>query len=222
MISKVLLLSAAIVIVLGAAIYIPATLQPSANTTLSTVTTTSSCTTSNTSVSTTAQSSTSTTSMTSTVTITSTSSSAISNVTSGQFSYSPGTPVKVESVQAITAKDSHGNTTVTFQVLFENIGIAPIYVVGGCGGGLSASIVGNSSVLRQVPGGPLCDCAAIILPLSEGQNHTSITPGCWSGYAYHLVSSGMVTMNMTLDWSTNAQSLVGTDSTSIQAEFTFA
>jgi hypothetical protein len=223
MISKVLLLSAAIVVVLGAAIYIPATVQPSASSTLSTATTTSSCTTSNTSVSTTTWSSTaSTTSTTSTATSTSTSSSANSNVTSGQFSYSPGTPVKVESVQAITAKDLHGNTTVTLQVLFENVGIAPIYVVGGCGGGLSASIVGNSSVLRQVPGGPLCDCAAIILTLSEGQNHTSITPGCWSGYAYHLMSSGMVTMNMTLEWSTNAQSLVGTDSTSIQAEFTFA
>ena len=205
MVSKILLLSAVIVVVLVAAIYIPAPAQSSsASSSSSTATTTSSCTTSD-----------------STTTSTSTS-SATSNVIYGQFSYTQASSVKIVSVEATAAEDSYGNTTVAFQVLFENVGVAPIYVLGGCGGGLSATIVGSSSVLRQVSGGSLCDCAAIILTLVQGQNHTSVTPGCWSGYAYHLLSPGSVTMNMTLQWSTNGQSLEGTNSTSIQAEFAFS
>ncbi len=142
-------------------------------------------------------------------------------MTSGKFSFSPTSPVKIESVQAVTAEDSHGNTTVTFQVLFGNTGSAPVYVIGGCGGGLSSSIVGNSTVIQRVPGGPLCDCPAIILTLNEGQNHTSVNPGCWSGYAYYLLSPGTVTMDVTLQWSSNAQGLENTNSTSIQVGFTF-
>ena len=222
MASKALILSAVIAVVLVAAIYIPAPAQPSgASSSSSTATATSSCTTSGSTSTTTEASTTSTTLSASTATSTSTSSGATSNVTYGQLTYSPASPVKIMSVQATTAEDSHGNTTVTFQLLFENTGVAPIYVMGGCGGGLSASIIGSSSVLRQVPGGPLCDCAAIILTLVQGQNHTSVTPGCWSGYAYHLLSPGTVTMNMILQWSANGQSLEGTNSTSIQAEFAF-
>jgi hypothetical protein len=143
-------------------------------------------------------------------------------VTNAQFSYSPTSPVQIQSLQALTTRDSSGNDVVTFQVLFENAGGAPIYVMGGCGGGFSSSIVRNSSVIQQVSGGPLCDCAAIILTLDQGQNHTSVTPGCWSGYGYRLLSSGTVTMNMTVRWSTNAHDFLGTNSTSIQAEFVFA
>ena len=110
---------------------------------------------------------------------------------------------------------------MTFQVLFENNGAFPIYVIGGCGGGLTSSIVGNSTVVRQVRGGPLCACAAIIITVDQGQNHTSTNPGCWSGYYYELVGHGMVTMNMTLKWSTDDKNFQGTNSTSIQAEFTF-
>jgi hypothetical protein len=221
MASKLLLLAAVIVVVLVAAIYIPAPGRPSGASSGSSTATASSCTSSD-STATAVSSTASTTLTTSSASSTSTSSSANSNDTHGQFGYTPGSPVKIVSVEATTAEDSHGNTTVTFQVLFENAGVAPIYVVGGCGGGLSASIVGSSSVLQQVPGGPLCDCAAIILTLVQGQNHTSITPRCWSGYAYHLLSPGTVTMNLTLLWSTNGQSLEGTNSTSIQAEFAFS
>ncbi|MDA4132624.1 MAG: hypothetical protein OK454_05805 [Thaumarchaeota archaeon] len=121
---------------------------------------------------------------------------------------------------ATAATQSDGSVFVTFQVLFENDGAAPVYVLGGCGGGLSSSISGNSSVLSRVPGGPLCDCAAIVVTLDQGQNHTSTNPGCWSGYNYELVGHGSVTMNMTLEWSSNGQDLLGTNSTSIQAEFT--
>jgi hypothetical protein len=207
MISKLLLLAAAIIVVLGAAIYVPSLVQsPSSSSSLTTSTTATSCTTVSSTVSTT----------------TTTSSSTDSNVTYGQFSYSPSSPVRIESVQAVTAPDSHGNTTVTFEVLFQNIGSAPVYVMGGCGGGLSASVVGASSVIQKVQGGPLCDCAAIILTLGQGQNHTSITPGCWSGYAFHLLSPGTVSVNMTLAWSTDGQSLGGSNSTSIQATFSFA
>ncbi|MGA2200021.1 MAG: hypothetical protein ABSG45_08800 [Nitrososphaerales archaeon] len=226
MVSRVLLLSAAIVVVLGAAIYVPAMIQsPPSRSTVSTATTATTCTTSGstTAESTTQSATTSTTSTTLTTTSTTapTSATTPSNATNGKFSFSPTSPVKIESVQAVTAKDSHGNTSVTFQVLFENTGSTPIYVIGGCGGGLSSSIVGNSMVIQRVPGGPLCDCPAIILTLNDGQNHTSVNPGCWSGYAYHLLSPGTVTMNMTLQWSSSVQGLESTNSTSIQVGFTF-
>ena len=129
--------------------------------------------------------------------------------------------MKVDWVQAVTSKDSAGDTIVTFQVLFGNAGMAPVYVVGGCGGGLSASVVGSPTAIQQVSGGPLCDCAAAILTINEGQNHTSVTPGCWSGYSYRLVSPGTLLINMTLRWSIDPQNFAGTNSTSIQAVFVF-
>jgi len=129
--------------------------------------------------------------------------------------------VKIESVQASTAQQD-GATRVTFQVLFENVGNSPIYVLGGCGGGLTSSIVGSSSVIQQTAGGPLCDCAAIILTLESGQNHTSTNPGCWSGFYYDLVGSGTANVNFTLSWSTGSQNVIqGTNSTTISAQFTF-
>jgi len=130
-------------------------------------------------------------------------------------------PVRVDSVTATTSTGTDGNTHVTFQVQFENTGTAPVYILGGCGSGLSSSIASGTSVLRQVNGGPLCDCAEVILPLYQGQNHTSTNPGCWSGFSYELVGQGMVDMNFTLRWSSSGQGLPDSNSTSIQAQFNF-
>ena len=127
----------------------------------------------------------------------------------------------VDSVAAITSVHSDGFTYVTFQVLYTNGGNSPIYVIGGCGGGLTSTIEGNSSVLLRTTGGPLCDCAAYIVTLEHGQNNTSVGPGCWSGYYYRLVGHGTVTMNLTLGWSSNGQNFNQSNSTDIQAEFTF-
>jgi hypothetical protein len=129
--------------------------------------------------------------------------------------------VKIASVEASTAQQE-GAVRVTFQMLFENVGTTTIYVLGGCGGGLTSSIDGDSSVIQQTAGGPLCDCAAIVLALEAGQNHTSTNPGCWSGFYYDLVGSGTFTMNFTLNWSTDGQNAIqGTNSTTITAQFTF-
>ncbi|MDA4121935.1 MAG: hypothetical protein OK456_01995 [Thaumarchaeota archaeon] len=219
MISRVALVAAVIAVALLGAAYLPGVVSPATSSTGSTTvtqTTATSCTTST-------VSSSSTTSMTSANSTTSTvsSSTTSSNVTSGSFTYSPAGPVKIDSVQATTAQED-GVTRVTFQVLFENTGTSPIYVLAGCSGGLSSSIPANSSVIKQTTGGPLCDCAAVILALDDGQNHTSISPGCWSGYYYDLVGSGTVEANFTLNWSADQQDAVsGTNSTTIYAHFTF-
>jgi hypothetical protein len=236
------MLSAVVMVALVAAIYVPSLIQmPGASSSVitsdsslaSTETTATSCTTSNaTSTSTTSSStstSTTTTSSTSTVTVTNTSSTSPANVTYGSLTYSPTSPVKIESVEAITSQAQDGSIHVTFQVLFVNTGTAPIYVIGGCGGGLSSSIAGNysysaggSSVIQKIVGGPLCDCAVILLSIGNGENHTSANPGCWSGYNYVLVGSGAVDMNFTLQWSTDSQhAFQGTNSTSISAVFDF-
>ncbi len=218
---KVVIVAAVIAVTLVGAAYLPGIVQGSS--TSSSASPTSTTTTQTTATSCTTLSSASTTEYTSSTSVstTITSSSSSSNSTFCSFTYSPASPVKIESVQASTAQQD-GATRVTFQVLFENVGNSPIYVLGGCGGGLTSSIVGSSSVIQQTAGGPLCDCAAIILTLESGQNHTSTNPGCWSGFYYDLVGLGTANVNFTLSWSTGSQNVIqGTNSTTISAQFTF-
>jgi hypothetical protein len=170
------------------------------------------------------------TTMTSTVTTTVTSWSTVTTteVTSttilaaGSFDYSPKYPVKIDSVKAVMNQGQNGDTRVTFQVLFENIGSSPVYVAGGCGSGLNSTIPANSPIIQKVQGGPLCLCAQFIMPINPGQNHTTITPGCWSGYYYKLVQAGTVDVNFTLYWGSNGESYTQSNSTSISAKFTLA
>jgi len=220
MIPKSAILAVVVIAVLAGAAYY-STSSPGTVTSSSTTATSTSCETATSSSSTSSGSSSSvasSTSSSSTTTITASSSST--TATNSSFTFAPSSPVRIDSVTATTAVQSNGSVFVTFQVLFENDGGAPIYVLGGCGGGLSSSISGSSSVLSRVPGGQLCDCAAIVVTLDQGQNHTSTNPGCWDGYNYELVGHGPVTMNMTLQWSSSEKDLLGTNSTSIQAEFT--
>jgi hypothetical protein len=127
----------------------------------------------------------------------------------------------VDSVTAVLEPGQNGTRDVVFQVVFTDDGDSPVYVMGGCAGGLSSSVVGDQTVVKQVTGGPLCDCAAMILTLQTGQNHTSVNPGCWSGYSYRLVGHGSVTMNMTLNWSAGGQGPEFSNFTAFQAQFTF-
>jgi hypothetical protein len=219
MIPKSAILAVVVIAVLAGAAYY-STSSPGTVTSSSTVTTSTSCATVTSSSSVSSNSSSYATSSTGSSSTTTIASSSSTNATNGSFTFSPGSPVRIDSVTATTTTQSDGSVFVTFQVLLENDGATPVFVLGGCGSGLSSSISGNSSVLSWVLGGPLCDCAAIVVTLDQGQNHTSTNPGCWSGYNYELMGHGPVTMNMTVQWSSNGQDLLGTNSTSIRAEFT--
>ena len=166
-----------------------------------------------TSVSTTSTSCTSVYSTTSTTTTNTYSSHTVN----GSFTYSPTYPVVVESVQAVLTTDQNGVTLVTFKVLFENDGSSAIYIIGGCGSGLTSSTT-NSSVIQKVAAGPLCLCPALIMQLPPGQNHTSTNPGCWSGYSYRLLKPGSATVELVQSWSGSTSS----NSTAIEASFNFA
>ena len=144
------------------------------------------------------------------------------STTMGSFSYAPNQPVKIDSVRALVYQGANGDKLVTFRVLFENVGASPFYVISGCGSGLTATLPANSVVVQKVSGGPLCACAEFIAPVNPGQNHTSITPGCWSGYYYKLVQPGTVNVNFTLNWGTDGQNFQQSNSTTISATFTFS
>ncbi len=161
--------------------------------------------------------------ITSTITVTTTSASTVTptNMTSGSFTYSPSSPLKIQSVQAIVSRAENGDRYVTFTVELKNTSNSTIYIVGGCGSGLYLSTPADSAVLQEISSGPVCLCPEFIMPLYQGQNHTSTVPGCWSGYAVKLLSSGMVTVNLTQYWSTESSGAQNENHTSITASFTF-
>jgi len=195
---KWLAVAVGVIVVAGAGIYLPFVLQPS---------------TSNGSTTTTCSSSTWTTSV-STTTVS-------QNTTLGSFTYSPDKPVKIDHVRATVSQIAGGDKLVTFSVLFENVGTSPVYVAGGCGSGLTASVPANSPVIQRFSSGPVCACAQFIGPVNPGQNHTSVTPGCWTVYHYRLAQPGTVTLNFTLSWWPDGQNLQLANSTTITATFTF-
>ncbi len=144
------------------------------------------------------------------------------STTLGSFSYSPDKPIKIDAVQAMIYQGTSGDKFVTFSVLFENVGNSPVYIISGCGSGLTATLPANSVIVQKVSGGPVCACAEFIAPVNPGQNHTSITPGCWSGYYYKLAKPGTVGVNFTLNWGSNGQDFQQSNSTTISATFTFS
>jgi hypothetical protein len=157
----------------------------------------------------------------STATGTSSSSSISSNLTLGSFTYSPDSTVEIDRVTATTSTTQNGTMDVIFQAQFANNGSSSIYYIGGCGSSLSTSIAATSAVLKQDSNGTPCLCDESLMPLKSGQSSLSADPGCWSHYYYELVGHGIIEVNMTLGWSTNSQNFQGTNSTSIQAQFTF-
>ena len=147
-------------------------------------------------------------------------STSSSDIGASSFTYSPRSPVQIESVAVAESAGQNGTTDVTFQVYSKNVGTPQIYVVGGCGSGLSISVPGSSAALKQISNHILCECAESLMSLKSGQNNTSVDPGCWSRYYYALVGHGTAEVNMTLAWSTNSD-FAGTNSTAIQAQFAF-
>jgi hypothetical protein len=114
----------------------------------------------------------------------------------------------------------NGQSYVTFEVNFQNVGNSTIYVAGGTGE-LSVSTLGNSSVLRPVTS-EICPGTFAIIALSPGQNYTMYGPGCDSGFDYQLVQAGNVTLTFSFDWTTNSQANTSPNSTTITAQFSFS
>ncbi len=159
-------------------------------------------------------------STTSVVSATASSTTASSQTVSGMFNFNPAYPVSVKSVQAIVSRNQSGGGYVTFSVSLRNVGNASIYIIKGCGSSLDSTIL-NSSIIRAVPGKPLCLCAETLAPLGANQNQTLSTPGCWSGYVYELTGSGTANVNFILKWGSTNQSYSSSDSVSIDATFRF-
>ena len=159
----------------------------------------------------------------STITSTSSLSTTVSTTTgsttgqatpSGSFTYAPSAQVQVLSVMATASSGG----ALSFSVQYQNIGGGGIYVLGGGGSSLSATFVSGGSIVSQVPG-PRCQIATTMVPVSPGADHTSVTPGCWSGFHYQLQGAGSVQVQLTLTWSDGADQ-TGGGSINITASFT--
>jgi hypothetical protein len=159
-----------------------------------------------------------TTSTTSTSTPTSTTSTSVTStqslVTGGSYTYNASSQVKVLSVAATVS----GDGTVVFSVQFENIGNSTIYILGGGGSGLNASVPSGSSVSTQFDKAR-CMIVTTNVPVAPGQDYTATTPGCWSGYSFNLVAPGTVTVQLILSWSAGSSSPAPSGAVTITAEF---
>jgi hypothetical protein len=170
-----------------------------------------------------------TTTTTSTVTITPTTSTTSTGVTNGSFSFSPASPVRIDSVQALVQQNQGGPDSLIFMVGFTNIGASPITVVGACFSPLEVSPPANSTVV-QTATGTFVQCEAISCnSINPAQSSEASTEPAWQGPgpAPHLilVKPGTVTIMFVLHWGTGDNSCTGPnggpDSTSISATFSF-
>ena len=200
---KYVALAVGVVALIGLGAYAPTMLGPA---TTGTGTSSTACT------STTAESTASTSSQSSSTT-------TPASTTEGSFSSTPSSPVKVLSVAASTSQGA-GQTAVSFAVTYENVGQSDVYTVVGCGSGLVASLPPGTTVLQKVTQGPVCLCDEAMTPVSPGQNRTSYTPGCWSGYQFLLVHPGTAQVDFTLSWGSNSTFQQG-GQTNITAYFAF-
>jgi hypothetical protein len=145
-----------------------------------------------------------------------------SNPIVGSFTYSPEGQVKVDAVWATATPAGNGGENVTFWVTFENTGSVPVYAIGGWVGTMTASISGNTMVIRAASS-RLCPGAIYIVTLNQGQNATVYAPDCASGFNYQLVHSGSVAMALQFNWTTNRQETTPfSNSTTILANFVFS
>jgi hypothetical protein len=178
----------------------------------------------------------STQTLTSTTTITSTpviynhttSTSATTTVsspfyTTGSFTYKPTGQVQVDSVQATGSRARDGRLNVTFVVIFENIGSAPINTIGGSDGELSSLVATNSSSVLQKVASQSCSGMYFIVTLNPGQSYTLYTPDCYTGFNYQLIHPGSVDVRLGFNWTTNLrENPPFSNSTTISARFTLA
>jgi hypothetical protein len=147
-----------------------------------------------------------------------TSNSAKSTSPGGTFTYSPSSPLKILSVQALTSQTGSGSQSVIFNVEFQNAGSSTIYVISGGGSSLNATIL-SGPVRTQPSLSPKCEIVSAEIPVGVGQNFTSSTPGCWSGYTYQLLQSGTIEVELTLSWSSGFSTGGASGVTDIIAEF---
>lgn len=161
-----------------------------------------------------------TTTSTSYSTVQSTSSST-SEQAGGEYTYTSSSQVKILSVAAQVSGSQGSTQVLVFKVQFENIGSGKIYVQGGGGSSLTASITSGEAVLKQV-NGPRCEMVTALVPLNPGENWTSVTPGCWSGYYYQLLGPGTIQVELTLSWYSGEGPGGNAGSTVITAQFTLS
>ena len=133
----------------------------------------------------------------------------------GSYYYDPNAQVSIRSVSAVVTQSG----MVIFSVGYKNLGPGTIYVQGGGGSGLEASVASGTGVIMKVHTAQ-CLIATALVPIGAGEEHMSSTPGCWSGYAYELVHPGAVTMQLVLSWSTGTGASSQPDSITITADFT--
>lgn len=138
----------------------------------------------------------------------------------GAFVYPTNSGVKILTVSATASQGTGSNRTLSFGVTFQNAGQSTIYVLSGGGSSLSVNIV-SGPASSQPRGGPRCLVATAVTPVGPGQNHTSITPGCWSDNMFVLTSAGTIQVDMTLSWTAGTGPSAQQASIPIQAQFTF-
>jgi hypothetical protein len=172
-------------------------------------------------------------STTSTVTITSatpaTSTTACSlSTTCASFTYGPTGQVQVLSVQATqqicqNCGAVNGQSYVYFQIVFENTGTSPIYVLGGFSycEPISTTVPTNSSVLQAVVS-QHAGCAGETVTIDPGQNYTVDAPNAADGVSYQLIQAGTVSVGFNFTWTTDQQATTFSNSTTISASFNFA
>jgi hypothetical protein len=161
-------------------------------------------------------SSTSSTSVTPSSTSTTSVTSTQSVVTGGSFTYTSSSQVKILYVAATVSSGVIG-----FSVQFENVGSGAIYVLSGGGSSLNATITSGASNIRQVSS-PRCEIVEALLPVNPGETWSAHAPGCWSGYYYQVLGPGTIQVQMTLTWSGGTSQGGGSDSLTINAEFTLS
>ena len=134
----------------------------------------------------------------------------------GAYTSTPSSQVKVVSLTATVSGGQPGSEAVTFTLVFQNAGAGTVYVVDGGGSALNATIVaGPVSVVHT---NVRCETPVAMVPVLPGQDHTSATPGCWSGAAFVLDGPGTVDVSLTLTWSGGASG-GQSGSMTISAEF---
>ena len=135
-------------------------------------------------------------------------------ISANSFTYSSSSTIKVLSVRA-TVSGGAGNQFLSFNVEFQNIGSAPIYIQDGGGSPLSATILsGPVQEVRTVQ----CEIVTGMIPISPGQTDSVFTPGCWSGYNYVLSQPATIQVLLNLTWYNGSYSRAR--SMQITAEFT--
>jgi hypothetical protein len=150
-----------------------------------------------------------------------TSTSSQSPTSGGSFTYTANSQVKVISVSALVSQGQSGSQTVSFSVEFENIGGSTIYVLEGGGSSMSASLTPGTAEVSKASS-VACEMMVAEVSVAPMQDHTSVTPGCWSGYVWQLVSPGTVQVQITLGWSGSASAGSNSGSVDITAQFTLS